>query len=268
MQKLLAFLELSMEVPQPYGWFHLLSFALSIAAAVVLCVLYKKGIIRGTRRVVLVTAVIVTVMELYKQFVFSFSWDGGLQFDYPWWSFPWQFCSMPMYVGLVAGLSRGRVHHACCAFLGSYAMFAGLCVMFYPTTVFVELIGVNVQTMFCHGSMVTVGIFLLYTGYVETKLRTVLRALPVFAAGVAVAMAINELAHVTGLLETDSLNAFFISPYCEPHLPVYSLIQPLVPFPVAVILYVVGFTLASCLVMALCKGIKAMGSRMGVKTVV
>ena len=50
-------LKVTMPVPQSYGWFHLLSFALSIAAAVVLCVLYQKGIYRNVRRVVLVTAV-------------------------------------------------------------------------------------------------------------------------------------------------------------------------------------------------------------------
>ena len=250
-------LKVTMPVPQPYGWFHLLSFALSIAAAVVLCVLYQKGIYRNVRRVVLVTAVIVTVLEVYKQLVFSFSWDGGLRYDYPWWSFPWQFCSMPMYVGLLAGVTKGKVHRACCAFLGSYAMFAGACVMFYPTTVFVDLVGINVQTMFCHGSMLTVGVYLLFTRYVELGHKTVLRALPVFAVGVGIAMLLNELTYRLGVLEFDSFNAFFISPYSEPHLPVYSLVQPYLPFVLDIAVYVGGFTLASWLVVLICMGIRA-----------
>ena len=258
MEKLLAFLELSMDIPQPYGWFHLLWFALSVAAAVVLCVLHKKGIITNVRRVVLITAVIVTVLELYKQFVFSFSWDGGLKFDYPWWVFPWQFCSMPMYVGLVAGLTKGWVHKACCAFLASYSLFAGFCVMFYPTTVFVDIIGINVQTMFCHGSMITVGIFLMVTGYVKPQHRTVLQALPVFAVGVAVAVLLNELTYRLGVLEHDSFNAFFVSPYVAPHLPVYSLVQPLLPFGLELIVYIGGFTLASWLIVLAAMGVDAL----------
>lgn len=254
LKRLLEVLEATMPVPQPYGWFHLLSLVLTAAAAVVLCLLYKKGIVRNVRRVVLVTAVIVAVMEVYKQFVFSFSWDGGLRFDYPWWSFPWQFCSTPMYVGLLAGLTKGRVHRACCAFLATYSMFAGICVMFYPTTVFVDLIGINVQTMFCHGSMLVIGVFLLYTGYVKTEHKAVLRALPVFAVCVAIAMLLNELTYRLGVLAFDSFNAFFISPYSEPHLPVYSLVQPLLPFPVSVAVYVGGFTLASWIVLLLYMG--------------
>ena len=253
-----AFLELDMETPQPYGWFHLMWFGISILAAVVLCALWRAGKLRNVRAVVLITAIQVTILEIYKQVDFSFSYDGGVQFDYSWWAFPWQFCSMPMYVGLLAGVTKGKVHRACCAFLATYAMFAGICVMFYPTTVFIETIGINIQTMVCHGSMLTIGVFLLYTGYVKLEHRTILRALPVFLVSVTVAIVLNELAHVTGLLETDTLNAFYISPYCDPHLPVYSLVQPLLPFPVCIALYVGTFTLASYLVLLIAMGIRGL----------
>ena len=260
-REVLRVIDWRMETPQPYGWFHLMSFALSILAAVALCVLYRKGKLRNIRLVVLVTAITVTVLEVYKQINFSFSYENGIEFDYSWWSIPWQFCSMPMYVGLVAGLTKGRVHRSCCAFLATYAMFAGACVMFYPTTVFVETIGINIQTMVCHGSMLTIGVLLMYTEYVKLEHRTILRAMPVFAVGVGIAMIINELAYVTGLLETDTINAFYISPYCEPHLPVYSLVQPLVPFPVGVALYIGGFTLASYLILLVCMGIKQLAQK-------
>lgn len=69
---------------------------LAVGATVLLCLLYKKGIIKNVSRVVLVMALIVIVLEIYKQLQYSFSYDGGVVFDYQWYAFPWQFCSMPM----------------------------------------------------------------------------------------------------------------------------------------------------------------------------
>lgn len=246
-ENVLRFLDTGMEVPQPYGWFHLLWLALTVAATVVLCVLYKKGIVRNVRGVVLITAIIVTMLEVYKQINFSFRYEDGIHAAYQWYAFPWQFCSMPMYVGLLAGLTKGRLHRALCAFLASYAVFAGAIVMLVPTSVFTYAIGINIQTMICHGSMITIGAFLMYTGYVKPQHTTVLRAMPVFAVGIALALAINWMGHNLQIMGGGSLNSFFICPECPPHLPVYSEVQKVLPGWLSIVVYVAGFTLASYL---------------------
>ena len=134
-------------------------------------------------------------------------------------------------------------------------------VMFYPTTVFVGTIGINIQTMFCHGTMITLGVYLLYSGYVKLEHKTILKALPVFLAAVAMAMVMNEIAYQSGLLATDEFNMFFISPYCEPSLALFSLIQPLVPFAVSIVIYVAGFTLAAYLILLAAMGIAKLAAR-------
>lgn len=67
------------------------------------------------------------------------------------------------------------------------------------------------------------------------------------------------------VLEFDSFNAFFVSPYAEPHLPVYSLVQPLLPFPLALLVYIGGFTLASWLIVQGAMGIEALVRRSRIK---
>lgn len=121
--------------------------------------------------------------------------------------------------------------------------------MFYPATVFVKTIGINIQTMICHGTMISVGIYLLGSGYVVSKPKTILKAVPVFAVLVSIAMVLNEIAHLSGLLERETFNMFFISPYCEPSLPVYSLVQAVVPFPWCAVIYIVAFSLAAFVVL-------------------
>ena len=250
-QLVLKVLDTSMKTPKPYGWFHLLWLALSILAIIPL-VKYAKN----PRKVILYTAVAVTLLEIYKQINYSFSYIGGISYDYQWYAFPFQFCSTPMYVGLLAGLVKpGKLRESLWAYLATYALFAGLSVMLYPVSVFIPTVGVNLQTMFCHGSMITVGAYLLFTGAVKPTLQTLWKAVPVFGVCLLLAVVMNGIAHVSGLLQRETFNMFFVSPYCEPSLPVYSLVQGAVAYPWCLILYILGFTAAAGLVLLAFGGI-------------
>ena len=110
--------------------------------------------------------------------------------------------------------------------------------------------------------IVLIGIYLLASGYVKLEHKTILKAIPVFAIAVAVAVVLNELAHATGLLATEDFNMFFVSPYCDPHLPVYSIVQQHVAFPWCLILYILGFSVAAYLMLLLAMGVKAIVSKL------
>lgn len=250
--EILNLLNIKMNTPIPYGGFHLFFLITSFLAGVLLCRYHANAGEGFIRRLLFVTALTVIGLEIYKQINFSFRYDGKtILFDYQWYAFPFQFCSTPMYIGLLAALIKNeRIHRSLCAYLGTYSLFAGLCVMFYPVSVFVDTIGINIQTMVCHGSMVSIGLYLLCSGYVKTELRTVLRAFPVFLTLVLVASLMNEAAYQTGLLETETFNMFFISPYCAPELPVYASVQRILPFPLSLLVYILAFTTASCLVLS------------------
>lgn len=87
--KVLEFLDTSMTTPQPYGVFHLVSFALAIIVGVLLCIVCKDTA-RYARRIAFITAVIVTVLEIYKQINYTFTFDGtAITADYQWYAFPW-----------------------------------------------------------------------------------------------------------------------------------------------------------------------------------
>ena len=262
-KSVLEIFETKMTEPTMYGWFHIMWLIITVAASVLLCRLFKEGTEKQVHRIVFITAILVTLLEVYKQIEYTFGIENGqIVSDFQWYAFPFQFCSTPMYVGLLFGIIRkGKVHDALGAFLASYAIFAGVCVMLYPSTVFVRTVGINIQTMVCHGSMIVVGVYLLYTGYVPLKHKTILRAAPVFAVAVALAAVMNEVAFKTGLLKTDEFNMFFISPHCEPSLPVFSLVQPLVPFVVSFVIYIGVFTLAAYIMILIAMGVKRVASK-------
>lgn len=263
MKELINILDLQMETPGMYGWFHLMFFALSIIAGIILCVFFGKAEKKTVNTILLSVSILVILLEVYKQFNYSFSYEEDkLVFDYQWYAFPFQFCSTPMFVGLIAGILRkGRVHDALCAYLATFAFFAGACVMFYPADVFIGTIGINIQTMICHGSMISIAVYLLYTGYVKREHKTILKAIPVFAVMVIMAVIMNEIAYQSGLLESETFNMFFISPYCEPSLPVYSQVQAVVPFPWCLFIYVAAFSLAAYIILLLSMLIEKIAAR-------
>lgn len=269
-EQILRVLDTQMVTPEPYGWFHMMWFVLSVVAAVLLCLWHKKDPSEARiRRVVLWVSVTVAVLEVYKMINYSFSYDNGISYDFQWYAFPFQFCSTPMYVGIIAGLlKKGKVHDSLYAYLATYSLFAGLAVMVYPVSVFIGTVGINIQTMFCHGSMITLAIYLMYTGYVKLEYRTILKAMPVFVVAVLMASVMNEVAHLSGLLEHETFNMFYISPYCEPHLPVYSLVQQKMAYPWCLIIYVIGFTLAAFIMLLVGMGLKHQFSRATAKNTV
>ncbi len=242
-----------------YGAFHVACLILMLATSVLLCYLWKRGIIQNVKKVVLITSIIVIVFEVYKQIVFNFGdgWNG-----YVWYAFPWQFCSTPMYIGLFAGLTKGRPHKHFVAYLATFAAFAGLAVMLYPSTVFIPTLGICIQTMVCHGSMVVIAIFLYYTGHVKIEKKTLWNALPIFLIAISIATLLNEVIYNTILPEGATFNMFFISRYFDSELPVYSLIHNAIRssnpslYPLGVILYIIGFTVVAGLILVIAKGIQ------------
>jgi hypothetical protein len=258
--KVLQLLDTQMETPACYGLYHIVFLALMLLATIYLCVFRKADSADRVRKVVFVTALIVIVLEVYKMINYSFSYaDGKIAYDFQWYAFPFQFCSTPMYVGLLAGLiKKGKVHDALCAYLATYAMFAGLITMVIPNDIYIDIIGINIQTSICHGSMIMIAIYLLYTGYVKLEHKTILKAMSVFACTMGVAMILNEIAFHSGLEET--FNMLFISPHQAPSLLVYSDIQKVVPFPFCTIIYFLGFTLAAYLILLAAIGISKLCS--------
>lgn len=247
----LEILDARMETPTCYGWFHILSLVLMILLTFYLCTRRKQDSADRVRHIVLGVSILVLILEVYKQINYSFSYaDGKIVYDFQWYAFPFQFCSTPMYVGLLAGLiKKGKIHDALCAYLATYAVFAGLCVMIYPGDVFISTIGINIQTMICHGVMIPIGAYLFATGHVKLETKTILKAIPVFSVAVLMAMTMNEIAHASGLLERETFNMFYFSPYCDPSLPVYSIVQGIIPYPWSLIIYIAGFSAAAFLML-------------------
>ena len=244
--------EFNMIKPELYGWFHIFCLVLTVLHIVLL--LKHKVDERKVRRLLGITSVIVIILEIYKQFYYSVDISKSITFNYMWNIFPWQFCSTPMYIGLLAAIVKDKkMHYRLCCYLCTYALMAGICVMIYPSSVFSENVLINIQTMVNHGTMVSIGVYLLLSNYIKCEKKTLLEAFKVFIVCITIAIILNEWANYCGILKEHPFNMFYISPYVKGDLPVFGAIQAVVSYPVSLIVYVGGFTLGSGIILWLIK---------------
>ncbi|MBQ7363767.1 MAG: YwaF family protein [Clostridia bacterium] len=239
--------------PEPYGIFHIVSFLLMVAAVAVLCALMKNSSEPAVSRMVLVAWIAIVVLEIYKQTVFTLEYENGsVTSDYQWYAFPFQFCSTPMYVlPFIAFLPDSKLRDGAIAFMSSFSLFAGLAVMLYPSDVFVSTIGINIQTMVHHSSQVILGVFFAIRYRKRLGFKYFLRGVAFYAVSVLAALALNFAVHavLNANAIDETFNMFFISPYFECTLPVLGSIYTVVPYPVFLVIYVLGFTAAAALVL-------------------
>lgn len=245
-EQMLAFLDGKMTAPTSYGWFHILCLALVVVGCVIVFLKARNISDKQLDLVLLSVASALFLLEVYKQLNYSYDWESD-SWGYQWYAFPFQFCSTPMYVLLLAGLTKGKFQEFLCSFLATFGLFAGLAVMVLPTTVFVETIGINIQTMLHHGLMIVIGVFMFVSGRSKLNYKTVFKGLSVFAILVVMAYIGNVLFHKFGNGET--FNMFFISPYHNSELILLQDIQNVVPHFIFVGAYFIGFTLAAYIIL-------------------
>ena len=122
---ILNFFESTMQTPTVYGWFHILFVLLVAVATVLICVKYKNCDEKTLRRMIFVLWLVMVVLEIYKQLVYTFSFeDGVMSSDYQWYAFPFQLCSTPIFaLPFVIFLKDGPVREAFISYSALFAFF-------------------------------------------------------------------------------------------------------------------------------------------------
>ncbi len=255
-ERFMYLLQDSMTTPKLYGWFHIMWLVITALAVFLLCRFYKNAEGKQLNRILRCFAVLCLIFEAYKQLVFTYSYNaaaGVSSWDFQWYAFPFQFCSTPMYAALIASfLKEGRMKNAFIAYLATFGMLAGILVMAYPVSVFIDMTGINIQTMFHHGGQLAIGMYLLICKKVKLQWRSMLGATAVFLSMIAIALLLNLTAELTGLKET--FNMFYIRYGEKATLPVYENLYPgVLSYPVFLLSYIVPFVAVSCGIFAIRK---------------
>ncbi|MGI6714320.1 MAG: hypothetical protein ACOX3K_04700 [Bacilli bacterium] len=249
-----------------FNWFHFiwLGFLVLVSAFLIFFARrerFKKrthGRFHNLDRFVFRFGVMLLTIEIVKQIYFANLFIGDYQYSL----IPFQFCSVPMYVCLIAPMVKNRLLKTFLYdFLGLYMFIAGFAVMIFPTTVYVRQIYICFHTMLWHGGMVAVGLYIITYRRMGTNFKQWLRGGAVLLGFVLVAVMTNILIHYFGSPELQSFKAFFLDPFAPEgyrqifilsdiyNTFIYQLHLPItVGFPLYLILYLLAFGIGSIIV--------------------
>lgn len=256
-ETILKALEHEMNTPTNYGWFHLMFIGIVIISTILLCVFFRNKEDKVIRKICLISWLIILILELIKEIEFSSNFeDNQLQWDYPWYIFPFQLCSTPLYIlPFVVFLKNEKPRQYFISYMMTFSLFGGTAVYIYPNDVFVGTTIINFQTMIHHGIQIVIGIYLVVVYRKKYDFKLFIKGIPVFAVLSIIALTLNIIMYhiFQNLGLDDTFNMFFVSPYFDCTLPVLSAIYPKVPYIVFLLIYNIGFTIISTIIFGLQK---------------
>ena len=194
------------ETPRVYGAFHLWTAAFGILAAAVsaaavsaklrrrCCLgglnMYMHGLIR---KIDLCAGIVLIVSEIYD-----------------WHLFPFQLCSLPMYLCLILPWIRSEKLWAILnTFMVDFNLMGALMVFVDPSGIFSSYVTLTIHGILWHLIIIFIGLVSGLTHQADTKhLKGFTKGLPVFAAACCGALLINIAAHPYG-----GAAMFYIDPY-------------------------------------------------------
>lgn len=247
--KVLNFLESEMESPVPYGWFHLLWLGLIVISIFVLYKLRNRYSEKQLKIILFTYGIIAFILESLKQIIWAVEYDvltNSFIWDFEWYSFPFQLCTTPIIVSLICSFMKdGKLRNALLSYLAFFTILGSISTIFIPDNCFTSDILINIHTMWLHYGSFVVSIYLLMNRVVKVKISNVFNGFIIFIIFVVIAMALKLSIYYSGILNGETFNMFYISPYFISSLPVFDVIQENVPYILYLIIYIVALFLGA-----------------------
>ena len=249
-EKVVYLLQAEMEEAQAYGWFHLMCIFITIVAIVML--LRKKNDERHLKHILAGYGIVALILEITKQIVWSFNYDevnNLVTWDYQWYAAPFQLCTTPIFVSIIcAFLKNGKLRNALLSYMAFVTILGSFMTIIIPDDCLVSDILINIHTMWLHCGSFVVSVYLLISGTVKVEKKNLLSAFKVFVIFALIAEMLNIITYNSGILNGETFNMFYISPYFISSLPVFNTIQQNVPFALFLLIYVVAICLGATIV--------------------
>ncbi len=228
--------------PEPYGPFHLIWVVVGVTLCALLAWKLRNLGTRGNKWLLIGVGVFLSVCELYKQLFYYYCIGKG---SYQWWIFPFQMCSVPMYLCILAPLLKpGKVQSGMYHFMMIYNLMGGIMSLIEPSGLLHEYWTLTLHAFIWHTALIFVGLYLGFSGHTTARWVDFKHSTWTLLALCAMAFCINLLFwDVSG----QDINMFFVGPK-NSSLLVFSTIAENFGWYVSTALYIPAMCLGGLLV--------------------
>ncbi len=195
-----------MTTPKAYGPFHLTFAVVGLLLSICLAFRLRSLGETGNRRLLLGVGSFLALSEIYKQLFHIFIIQAS---GYPWWIFPFQLCSVPMYLCLLAPFVKERLRQGMYDFMMIYNLLGGFMAFVEPSGIVHGYWTLTLHAFLWHMSLVFVGLYLLISRRGNTEMAGYKGATKTFLVLCAVAFCINL---VFWKPSGGDINMFFVGP--------------------------------------------------------
>ena len=210
----------TMEKPEMFGLFHFSVVFLSAASAWGAWCFLRN--IREEKRIRILhwIGIFMAVAEVYKQLFFYYAVNGQ---KYDWWFFPFQLCSMAMYLCLFLPLMKKEFRKTVYVFLGTFSLLGTVCALAYPMDMMREYVTMTAHAFVYHALLIVIAVLCVTSEEFDLSWQGFRKASLLFLVMAAAAEVINVIG--TKLTKLTKPNMFYISPYTQNTQPVFSTIS-------------------------------------------
>ena len=237
-----------MEAPRLFGAFHLAAAVIAAAAAVLLASFFAKRVMNAEDpdkrlvKILTVTGAVLAVLEVYKQLFLFYIVNGGA---YDWWFFPFQLCSVPMYLCALLPVMAPRAQRVFLTFMGGYTFISAAAALIYPEDILRTYTSLTLHGFIWHGILLFISLLILITGRAGTSAKALSKAAVLFAVLCVIAVMINIMTEplMQSLHAADPAIAhsyaamFYLNPYHISPQPLVGAIQKTAGIPAGLLLY-------------------------------
>lgn len=200
--------------PEPYGLFHLVFVFASLAVMVAICYLTRKNSEKTFRIVMFSIGAALFLSEIYKQLYYLYAAGGE---GYDWSVFPFQLCSVPMYLCMAVGcMKKNRVRDAMCEYLVSLGFLGGIMAYAEPSGILNPYYFTLIHSCIWHALLIFIALYILFTKNACSDIRGYIKAVVVLLCVVLTATALNLIFH-----DKQDFNMCYISPFYGTPLAVF-----------------------------------------------
>ena len=200
-----------MTEPASYGPFHLIFAFVGLAAAALLARRLRRLSDKGNRILLLTCGIFLLLSEIYKQ-LFYYYFIG--QRSYQWWIFPFQLCSVPMYLCIIAPLLKpGKVQQGMYNFMMIYNLLGGFMAFVEPSGITHAYWTLTLHAFIWHLILVFIGLYLAFSDRAGKTMKDYRAASVTFLCLSGLAFCINLIFWKAA--EGD-INMFFVGPRISP----------------------------------------------------
>ncbi|MBQ3021203.1 MAG: YwaF family protein [Bacilli bacterium] len=262
-ERILYYLQGEMIEPKAFGIFHIICLLLMFIIIYILYSIKGKHNDKQLKFILGFYSIVALILEVLKQLIWSFNYDSitnSVTWDYEWYAFPFQLCTTPIYVCLFClFLKKGKLRDSLLSYISFITILGSISTMILPDSCLVSDILVNIHTMWLHLGSFVISVYLLITKEVKLNIKNLVSANIVFIIFVLLSLVLNISIYSSGILNGETFNMFYISPYFISDLPVFNIIQENLPYLLFLIIYIWTIVLGSVLIFFIVSLIKRCG---------